>query len=174
MYTLQGDTPVASTHTHTVERLWALSTTPRSHPLDTQLEVLAATMTSCLSASGRRLWLVVLLLPRLLLPPSGVRACWSIHFGAIHMACNRQGGGRKLWLGVLYSSLKMQRQLLSCWTAPQPRQQPELDLLSACARCLCCMWSRCLCTAHTLTHTHTYIQQARQRLWAALFIFNKF
>lgn len=77
MYTLQGDTPVASTHTHThtVERLWALSTTPRSHPLDTQLEVLAATMTSCLSASGRRLWLVVLLLPRLLLPPSGVRAC---------------------------------------------------------------------------------------------------
>lgn len=81
MYTLQGDTPAAHTqthtraHTHSVEQLWALSTTPRSHPLDTQLEVLAATMTSCLSASGRRLWLAVLLPRLLLLPPSGVRAC---------------------------------------------------------------------------------------------------
>lgn len=155
MYTVQGDTPAANTHTHTHSRT-TLGTQHNTQKPPTRhtawsvgsdddflfICVWTSALAGCAAAASAA-------------AASKWRPCMLKHPLWCHSHGLQQArGGRKLWLGVLYSSLKMQRQLLSCWTAPQPWQQPKLDPLSACARCLCCMWSRCLCTAHTLTHTH--------------------
>lgn len=150
MHTLQGAHP-PHTHTHVVTHtgtVRALRATPRSHPLDTQLEVLAATMTSCLSASGRRLCFCF----------GCCRQVASVHAEASTLVpftwpAAAQGGAKGSCCCCCGQAcyIPAPRCSGSCRAAPQPRQQPELDPLSASVVC-----GRDAFAPLTHSHTHTH------------------